>query len=86
LIINETKSLDPKYEVEICGSFRRGAESSGDIDVLLTHPNYTSKGSNKKKSNKIESLLKPIVEKLEKIEFIKDTIAFGDTKFMVILS
>lgn len=41
------KSLDEAYDATVCGSFRRGAESSGDIDVLLTHPEFTSK-SNKK--------------------------------------
>uniref|UniRef100_A0AAY4E272 DNA polymerase n=1 Tax=Denticeps clupeoides TaxID=299321 RepID=A0AAY4E272_9TELE len=36
------KELDPEYIGTICGSYRRGAESSGDIDILLTHPLFTS--------------------------------------------
>nr|CAD29089.1 chimeric DNA-directed DNA polymerase bf4-16 [synthetic construct] len=40
------------------GSFRRGAESSGDMDVLLTHPNFTSESSKQPK------LLHRVVEQL----------------------
>lgn len=29
-------ALDPKIEIEIMGSYRRGAEDSGDVDMLLT--------------------------------------------------
>ena len=35
-------SVDEAYTATVCGSFRRGSENSGDIDVLLTHPNFTS--------------------------------------------
>jgi DNA polymerase/3'-5' exonuclease PolX len=31
------KSLDPAFNAVICGSYRRGLPTSGDIDVLLTH-------------------------------------------------
>ena len=33
------KLIDNKYEVYICGSFRRKKDFCGDIDVLITHPN-----------------------------------------------
>ena len=33
-------ALDSNYKLIVCGSYRRGAESSGDIDILLTHPHY----------------------------------------------
>nr|CAD29091.1 chimeric DNA-directed DNA polymerase bf4-18 [synthetic construct] len=42
----------------VAGSFRRGAESSGDMDVLLTHPNFTSESSKQPK------LLHRVVEQL----------------------
>ncbi|XP_034191254.2 DNA polymerase beta [Osmia lignaria lignaria] len=71
--------LGSQYIVTICGSYRRGKEESGDIDVLLTHPTYTSK---EKESKKKISLLKDVVECLEKKKLITDTISFGPTKFM----
>nr|CAD29094.1 chimeric DNA-directed DNA polymerase bf4-3a [synthetic construct] len=58
------------------GSFRRGAESSGDMDVLLTHPNFTSESSKQPK------LLHRVVEQLQKVRFITDTLSKGETKFM----
>ena len=38
---------DEDYLATVCGSYRRGAASSGDMDVLLTHPSYTSKDKKK---------------------------------------
>jgi DNA polymerase IV len=35
-------SIDPKVEVIVGGSYRRGASSSGDIDFILTKPSTTS--------------------------------------------
>ena len=72
--------MNEKYIVTICGSYRRGKKESGDIDVLLTHPTYTSK---EKESKKRISLLKDIVECLERKKLIVDTISLGSTKFMV---
>ncbi|KOC60899.1 DNA polymerase beta [Habropoda laboriosa] len=71
--------LSNEYIVTVCGSYRRGKEESGDIDVLLTHPTYTSK---EKESKKKISGLKKVVECLEKKKMIVDTISLGITKFM----
>jgi DNA polymerase IV len=35
-------TIDPKVEIIIGGSYRRGASSSGDIDFILTKPSTTS--------------------------------------------
>jgi hypothetical protein len=40
LISREVRLIDEKYTTTVCGSFRRGADSSGDIDILITHPTY----------------------------------------------
>lgn len=73
------KELSEDYIITICGSYRRKKESSGDIDVLITHPDYTSE---EKTSKKKIALLKNIVEVLEKKQLITDTISLGSTKFM----
>uniref|UniRef100_A0A3Q3K8N6 DNA polymerase n=1 Tax=Monopterus albus TaxID=43700 RepID=A0A3Q3K8N6_MONAL len=72
----ELKKIDPEYIGTICGSYRRGAASSGDIDILLTHPNYTSH------TEKQPKLLRAVVDHLESIGFVTDTLSKGDTKFM----
>ena len=33
-------SMDPELHGVVCGSYRRGAEYSNDIDFLMIHPNY----------------------------------------------
>ncbi|CAL1675724.1 unnamed protein product [Lasius platythorax] len=73
------KEINRDYLVTICGSYRRGKEESGDIDVLVTHPDYTSKAKDAKKKT---ISLKTIVEYLEKKKLITDTISLGSTKFM----
>lgn len=78
---NAIKELNSAYLVTICGSYRRGKEESGDIDVLVTHPDYTSKTKDEKKK---AVSLKAIVECLEKKRLITDTISLGSTKFMVL--
>ncbi|NWT45537.1 DPOLB polymerase, partial [Chroicocephalus maculipennis] len=76
IVLEEVKKLDPNYIATVCGSFRRGAESSGDMDVLLTHPSFTSESSKQSK------LLRQVVEQLEKVHFVTDVLSKGDTKFM----
>lgn len=38
-LVKETRKIDAKLEIMICGSYRRGKKTSGDIDVLMYHPN-----------------------------------------------
>ncbi|KAM5174748.1 DNA polymerase beta isoform 1-T1 [Callospermophilus lateralis] len=76
IVLNEVKKVDSEYIATVCGSFRRGAESSGDMDVLLTHPNFTSE------STKQPKLLHRVVEQLQKVHFITDMLSKGETKFM----
>lgn len=51
------------------------------MDVLLTHPSFTSKDHNNKKLK--NNMLKYVVGALEKSGLITDTLSLGDTKFMV---
>lgn len=81
ILKNAIKELNSSYLVTICGSYRRGKEESGDIDVLVTHPDYIS---NVKDEKKKAISLKAIVECLEKKRLITDTMSLGSTKFMVL--
>ncbi|XP_053276281.1 DNA polymerase beta [Pleuronectes platessa] len=76
LIHRELKIVGEEYIGTICGSYRRGAASSGDIDILLTHPDYTSE------TEKQPKLLHDMVSHFESSGFVTDTLSKGDTKFM----
>ncbi|KAM5171839.1 DNA polymerase beta [Mantella aurantiaca] len=76
IALEKVENVDAEYIATVCGSFRRGAESSGDMDILLTHPDFTSE------STKQPHLLHQIVQTLEEGKFITDTLVKGDTKFM----
>ena len=69
-------SIDSSYVATVCGSFRRGAVSSGDIDVLLTHADYDSS------QPKQPQLLKAVIDAAMDSGFATDQISLGDTKFM----
>jgi len=76
-IVKESlKELDPLLIGTVCGSYRRGLPQSGDIDFLITHPNYTS---DKKKETDILDKLIPI---LKKKKFITDDLSHGKIKYM----
>ena len=65
-------------------SYRRGLPTSGDIDMLITHPTFTSETSQteSKSGGPGGNLLKTVVEVLETEGLITDTISHGGTKFM----
>ena len=54
-----------------------GAASSGDIDILLGHPDYTSESKSK------PPYIKNIVGEMERDGFVTDTLSAGESKFMV---
>ncbi|CAM9794595.1 DNA polymerase beta [Lampetra fluviatilis] len=76
LVCKDIQALDPDYIASVCGSFRRGAESSGDMDVLLTFESYTSE------SKKQPFLLHRVVDHLKSTGFLTETLSRGETKFM----
>jgi DNA polymerase beta len=65
------------WETEIVGSFRRGAASSGDIDVLIRVPPSISNSAAKK-------LLTTYVENMKKAGYIEEVLALGEHKCMAI--
>lgn len=68
IFIKLISSLDSK--MEIVGSYRRGAESSGDIDVIITSPN--------------PAIFKKFVDDLISKGIIKEVLSRGQTKCLVI--
>lgn len=72
-LINESHNIDPKLEIMICGSYRRGKKTSGDIDVLMYHPNVkTSEQILHPEKYKLKSYLEIFVNKLTNKGFLLD--------------
>jgi DNA polymerase beta len=70
------KKIDKNLIFEICGSYRRGVDESGDIDILVSHPNYPS-------NIEESTFLTKIIKESTKINFIIDNLTSkGKTKFM----
>ena len=65
-------AADATTSFEIVGSFRRGAETSGDIDVLIR----VASGQNGKK------LLRDYITMMTGFGYLIETLALGDKKFM----
>jgi len=73
IIKSVLKKINKNYLFEICGSYRRGALESGDIDVLITINSI----------NNHDNHLKEIVNELKRNGLIKDELTLnGNTKFM----
>jgi DNA polymerase beta len=76
IIETTIKRIDSKLIFEICGSYRRGLAQSGDIDILVSHPNHLVNISEQK-------FLEKIVKELTKKKFIIGNLTSkGNTKFM----
>lgn len=74
---NLSANILDKYSLKICGSFRRKMETSGDIDVLVTHSDYINDADDH------ESLLHALVDNYISTGIIVDSLTFeGQTKFM----
>jgi DNA polymerase/3'-5' exonuclease PolX len=76
ILTHEILKIDKGLVFEICGSYRRGLKESGDIDILVSHPDFINEISK-------QNFLKKIVNYLKKCDFITDCLTDkGDTKFM----
>jgi DNA polymerase lambda len=53
----EALIIDPKLDIEIMGSYRRGAENSGDVDFLITR----NDGDGLNHSGVIEKLVRKLM-------------------------
>jgi DNA polymerase beta len=69
-IIETIRAIDPSICATLTGSFRRNATSSGDIDVLITHPSMNS--------------ITPIVDAMIAHGYITDCFANGPKKCLAV--
>lgn len=71
------ENVDSKLRIQVCGSYRRGKETSGDIDVLV----YTNK---RKDGATNEELFERVIEQYTLDDFIIDSLTpnVNKTKFM----
>ncbi|RUS17040.1 DNA polymerase beta-like protein [Endogone sp. FLAS-F59071] len=83
IVKKATHEIDPRYIVEACGSFRRGANVSNDLDIILTHPDFTEVMESATDRKKVKtSLLMQVVQALENCGFLTDSISKGSVKYM----
>ncbi len=67
--------LDERFKGTVVGSYRRGAASSGDIDVLLTLPDTMTKKEQ-------GDLFLHMIQLFKEVDYIVDTLSSGPTKFL----
>ena len=69
------KSFEKGYVVEVSGSFRRGEKDSGDIDLLITHPDETLNH---------DQMFSNIITKFINDKYITDIFARGNKKCLAV--
>ena len=75
------KRMSPDFIITICGSYRRGKETSGDVDVFLTHRQFKEKTDLAK--FKCSNILSEFVRIATATGFITDHLTDdGETKYM----
>lgn len=78
-LIKKAIELDPDMSIIICGSYRREKKTSGDIDIIVSHPKLKTKKQTEK-----SNLLQDYITLLEKDNFIIDNLTSKKvlTKYM----
>lgn len=72
IILNTIAAIEAPLEASIVGSYRRGAETSGDIDVIVKVPSEVAD----------IDFLEIIINSLKKKKYIIDDLAQGTKKYM----
>lgn len=75
IIKDSIRALDPAYIVELTGSYRRGEKDSGDIDVLITHPNDALDH---------EANFARIIKSFQDMKYVVDVFAQGPKKCLAV--
>ena len=73
LLQDVVQRVAPEATFDIAGSYRRGAQDSGDIDVLFTLPTGHPHA---------QKTFQTVVEELKRIKYLKGDFAFGEEKYM----
>ena len=68
---------DPPLQMTVCGSYRRGRASSGDVDCLLCHPSYREANLS---DAAVPDWLNTLVAALRHAGFVTETLALGRKK------
>jgi DNA polymerase beta len=86
-----SRSIDPRLNLTICGSYRRGNMSSGDVDCLVCHPDHKPAPDKWKVSDqkgaKVQHnrFLQALVTGLTQEGLVTDDISHGPTKYMGVI-
>ncbi|BGP37377.1 hypothetical protein JCM10449v2_001283 [Rhodotorula kratochvilovae] len=72
-------AVDPRFECEVLGSYRRGVDFSSDIDLAVRHPDFQDKDDEQKS----KAMMAQIVQYLEELKLISkdDQLMFGGKKY-----
>ena len=72
-LIKQINEIDPKFKIQVVGSYRRGAKDSGDIDVIVTHEDNPEN---------YDHVIKDVVAKLREDKYLHDDLALGAHKYL----
>lgn len=79
----KAKEIDPNLNIILCGSYRRGRAVSGDIDVMIYHPDVKFvREIYKLEELGIKPYLQLFIELLNKEEFLLDYLSWDKMKYM----
>lgn len=77
VLVRILKKVDDNSKLTIAGSYRRGNETCGDVDILIYDPDIKTEAQAKKKKS-----LKEFVDKLFETGIAIEKVSLGPTKFM----
>jgi DNA polymerase beta len=78
-LIKQSMLTNKEMHMRMCGSYRRGKEVSGDIDIIITHPEIITKSQ-----AKVSNIMLRFIEQLKREKFIVDSFTSKkvQTKYM----